>query len=67
MLGNARGAMNQGSLIAVALLVIALIVVALLWMNDRESQDAELNIDIGVGETPSEVVRLETAAALPGS
>lgn len=46
MLGN-RGEGRQGALVAIALLVIALVVVLILWMRDRQSQDAELNVDIG--------------------
>lgn len=48
--------MNRNSLL-IGLLVLALVVVLLLWMNDRASQDAELNIDVGWTDAPA-LVRL---------
>lgn len=44
--------MNRNALL-VGLLVAALVVVFLLWMNDRESQDANLDIDIGWTDAPA--------------
>lgn len=38
--------MNRNTLL-IGLLVLALIVVLLMWMRDRESQDASLDVDIG--------------------
>jgi len=38
--------MNRNTLL-IGLLVVALVVVLVLWMNDRGSQDAELNIEVG--------------------
>lgn len=43
--------MNRNTLL-VGLLVVALVVVFLLWMNDRESQDAELDVDVGWIDAP---------------
>lgn len=42
-----RGEGRQGGLVAIVILVIALIVVLFLWMRDRDSQDAEIHMDIG--------------------
>jgi hypothetical protein len=42
---------NKNALL-VGLLVVALIVVLVMWMNDRESQDASLDIDIGWVDAP---------------
>lgn len=44
--------MNRNALL-VGLLVVALIVVLILWMNDRESQDASLDIEIGWIDAPA--------------
>lgn len=44
--------MNRNALL-VGLLVVALVVVLILWMNDRESQDASLEIDIGWVDAPA--------------
>ena len=44
---NESGATSRGSMVAVAILVVALATVVILWMNDRESADASLDIDIG--------------------
>lgn len=44
--------MNRNVLL-VGLLVVALAVVLILWMNDRESQDASLDIDIGWADAPA--------------
>jgi len=42
---------NKNTLL-VGLLVVALVVVLIIWMNDRESQDASLDIDIGRVDAP---------------
>lgn len=47
-----RPDVNRNALL-VGLLVVALAVVFLLWMNDRESQDASLDIDIGWADAPA--------------
>lgn len=47
--------MNRNTLL-IGLLVVALAVVLLLWMNDRESQDAELNIEVGWQDAPVSTV-----------
>ena len=44
--------MNKNTLL-IGALVVALVVVLLLWMNDRESADAELDIDIGMADAPA--------------
>lgn len=44
--------MNRNVLL-VGLLVVALAVVLILWMNDRDSQDANLDIDIGWTDAPA--------------
>lgn len=44
--------MNKNALL-VGLLVVALVVVLILWMNDRESQDASLDVDIGWIDAPA--------------
>lgn len=44
--------MNRNALL-VGLLVVALVVVLILWMNDRESQDASLDVDIGQVDAPA--------------
>ena len=48
--------MNKNALL-VGLLVVALVVVLIMWMNDRESQDASLDVDIGWIDAP-ELVQL---------
>lgn len=42
---------NRNALL-VGLLVVALVVVLILWMNDRESQDASLDVNIGWVDAP---------------
>jgi len=37
----------------VGLLVVVLVVVLIMWMNDRESQDASLDVDIGWIDAPA--------------
>lgn len=44
--------MNKNALL-VGLLVVAIVVVLILWMNDRDSQDANLDIDIGWTDAPA--------------
>ncbi len=44
--------MNRNALL-VGLLVVALVVVLILWMNDRESQDASLDVNIGWADAPA--------------
>ncbi len=44
--------MNRNTLL-VGLLVVALAVILILWMNDRESQDANLDINIGWADAPA--------------
>lgn len=44
--------MNKNALL-VGLLVVALVVVLIMWMNDRESQDASLDIDISWADAPA--------------
>jgi uncharacterized membrane protein len=39
--------MKNRSMVLIGLLVVALIVVFLLWQRDRESQDLNLDVDIG--------------------
>lgn len=43
--------MNKNAML-VGLLVVVLVVVLIMWMNDRESQDASLDIDIGWVDAP---------------
>jgi hypothetical protein len=61
---GAGGEGSQGALVAITLLIIALLLVFFLWMNDRRSQDADLEIDIG--QAP-DTVQLSTivVAAVP--
>lgn len=47
--------MNKNTLL-IGLLVVALAVVLILWFNDRESQDAELDVDIGWTDAPAVTV-----------
>lgn len=56
-----RGEGTSGALVAIALLVIALIAVVFLWMNDRSSQDASLEVDVGA--RPSQVSPLPARIA----
>lgn len=44
--------MNRNALL-VGLLVVALVVVLILWMNDRDSQDASLDVNIGWVDAPA--------------
>ncbi|MGH7539661.1 MAG: hypothetical protein ACRELC_01560 [Gemmatimonadota bacterium] len=39
--------MNKRNGVIVAVLVVALLVVLFLWQRDRESQDVNLDVDIG--------------------
>lgn len=47
MLGQ-RGAANRGVTVLVVILAVALVVVMYLWMQDRESQDVQLEIGSAV-------------------
>ena len=49
--------MNRNSVI-IGLLVLALVVVLLLWMNDRQSQDARLDIDVSWHDAPTMAIPL---------
>lgn len=50
---NQRGEGTSGALVAIALLVIAIVAVVLLWMNDRSSQDASLEVNVGIEAAPT--------------
>jgi len=43
---------NKNALL-VGLLVVVVVVVLIMWMNDRESQDASLDVDIGWVDAPA--------------
>lgn len=47
MLGR-RGAANRGLTLLIVILAVALVVVMYLWMQDRESQDVQLQIGSAV-------------------
>lgn len=49
--------MNRNTVI-IGLLVLALVAILLFWMNDRQSQDASLNIDLGWNDAPTLAIPL---------